>query len=263
LRYFLYVSDSKLDMLFGQIEPSLLRRISVEAKVDLKLAAVTLRNAQDREPVRMAKLRIVERYLEQNNQIGTIERPGDDYFHGQMEMRWGWLADNPGDRLPIVFFRGLRGSHLVLLAGSRRHVLGEAQDSQSEAPAWSALPNIMATVGERISELPELGEWIRSIRADAEKYARYPSEEVAAVFDGPEAGLTAAADTFPSSPLQLMDFLAVPLAEGTLSRVLDRGASSRGLARELNDVHAILGSPLYVAHSRRIATVAGPTPEDP
>jgi len=45
LRYYLYVSNTKLDMLFEQIDPALRRRISAEAKVDLKLASLTLRRA--------------------------------------------------------------------------------------------------------------------------------------------------------------------------------------------------------------------------
>ena len=44
LRYYLYISDSKLDMLFEQMnDHGVLKRISAEVKVDLKLVSMTLR----------------------------------------------------------------------------------------------------------------------------------------------------------------------------------------------------------------------------
>lgn len=52
LRYYLYVSDAKLDMLFEQIDRSTLKRISAEVRVDLTLASVTLTRADDPDPAR-------------------------------------------------------------------------------------------------------------------------------------------------------------------------------------------------------------------
>ena len=89
LRYYLYISDSKLDMLFEQIDPSVLKRISAEVKVDLKLASLTLRGAESSGPTRIVKLRIVERYIDAHHNVGTIQTPGCEYFRGQMDMIWG------------------------------------------------------------------------------------------------------------------------------------------------------------------------------
>jgi hypothetical protein len=50
LRYFVYVSDTKLNNLFDQISPKLRQRLSAEAKVDLKLASLTVKEAQSRRP---------------------------------------------------------------------------------------------------------------------------------------------------------------------------------------------------------------------
>jgi hypothetical protein len=148
----LYVSDAKLDMLFEQIDRSILKHISAEVKVDLKLASVTLRKAEDPVPARMSKLRIVERFIDEHHNVGSIEEPGREYFRGQMDMQWGWLAYAPGDRyrIPIVFFRGQEHSQLVMLAGSRRHVIGEPPDA--EAVTMSAMPGIISAIDEHISE---------------------------------------------------------------------------------------------------------------
>ena len=120
-RYYLYVSDTKLDMLFEQIAPELRKRISAEVKVDLKLASITLRGADSQGPTRMDKLRIVERFIYRHHIVGTVEKPGLEFFHGQLSMNWGCTDD-------AVLFRSddRENSRCVVLSGSRRHVLGEA-----------------------------------------------------------------------------------------------------------------------------------------
>ncbi|WP_035700912.1 DUF7019 family protein, partial [Glycomyces tenuis] len=54
LRYYLYISDTKLDMLFDQIDPRQRRRLSAEVDVDLKLAGLRLRGADNAAPARTA-----------------------------------------------------------------------------------------------------------------------------------------------------------------------------------------------------------------
>ncbi|MCI0689871.1 MAG: hypothetical protein L0Y54_21920 [Sporichthyaceae bacterium] len=55
MKYYLYVSDRKVDMLFDQIPRRLRRRLAAEAKVDLKVASVTLTSAHD-DHTRYSKL---------------------------------------------------------------------------------------------------------------------------------------------------------------------------------------------------------------
>jgi hypothetical protein len=239
LRYYLYISDTKLDMLFEQIDESILKRISAEVKVDLKLASVTLRQTDQPAPARTAKLRVVERFITQHHHVGTIQEPGPEYFRGQMDMQWGWLAGYAADEptRPIVVFRGRESSQFVALAGSRRHVLGErVPDTGQNAEAWSGLPNILAVVGEHISRSPEIAELQRAMRAGP-----VVSEDSAALFDPPEAAWSAFAVTHLNTPPQPLEFLAVPLLEGLMSEEGIHGVE--GFA----GVHAVLGTPLYVA----------------
>jgi hypothetical protein len=202
LRYYLYISDAKLDMLYSQIDSKVLKTLSMEVKVDLKLASATLRKAEDPSPSRMAKLRIVEKFIDEHHSVGTNEDPGAEYFRGRMDMQWGWLASS------IVFFRGSEDSQIVMLAGSRRHVVGESPGEN--AFVGSALPHIITAVKDYISDksaiegLPvESAEWVDPLRA---KEVRL------------------------NTPRQKMEFLAIPLAE-------ERRA----------DTHLVLGTPLYVA----------------
>ncbi|MER5829863.1 SAVMC3_10250 family protein [Streptomyces sp. NPDC002130] len=248
LRHFLYVSDTKLDMLFDQIEPALLRRISAEARIDLRLASVTLHQAEAPQATRMAKLQLIERYIDTYHQVGTSAEPGHDYFRGCMPMQWGWLShgfypDSPTGGLDTVFFRGEDNAHLVILAGSRRHVLGEQPAAENTALlAHSATPNIMAVIAEHISGNPALGQRWRSLRLDPNASG---SEDAAAAHDPPEIGLREAARVRLGGPAQQLEFLAVPILSGSIQiePVLD-------IEKRPFSGPAVLGTPLYVAVAR-------------
>lgn len=244
LRHFIYVSDTKLEMLFEQIDPTLRRRIGAEIKIDLKLASLTLSQAEQPQATRMAKLQLVERYIDTHHHVGTSLAPGHDYFRGSLPMQWGWLQhghdpDSPTGGRDTVFFRGEDEAHIVILAGSRRHVLGERPTEEDTAlSANSATPNIMAVIAEHISGNPALGHYWSSLR----QLPSGGSENLAAAHDPPEIGLREAVRVRLSGPAQNLQFLALPILQGPVE--VDRwgeGASFTG--------PAVLGTPLYVAMS--------------
>jgi hypothetical protein len=232
LRYFLYVSDAKLDMLFEQLDPALRRRISAEVKVDLKLASVTLRQAEH-PAARIAKLRLVERYIDAHHQVGTLAAPGQEFFRGRLRMQWGWLArgKHPDDSLPVVFFRGRQDEHFVALAGSRSHVVGQ-HVPENAVFGYSSAPSIVAAIRAHVSDLegvpryPAWGEdWDnpRNILA---------SQPVPVTFHISEASYVDL-----DTPPQPMEFLAIPLGHGPVK--LSDGSNA----------HGVLGTPIYVAHA--------------
>jgi hypothetical protein len=233
LRYFIYVSDSKLEMLFEQIRPSILKRISAEIKVDLKVAGVTLQKSEERSPVRMARLRIVERYIEKYHQVGSVQDPGGEYFRGRMNMRWGRLslwANTPV--LPVVFFRGELESRTVMLAGSTRHLLGEPPEAN--AAAFSALPDIISALNDYLpDEVPQQffdsREWANSRR----EVGDWVVNRAAMVTIYPE-----------QMPRQELEFLAIPLHEGPIDLI-----NSWDRTKDQHS-HGILATPLYVTMAR-------------
>ena len=87
LRDFIYVSDSKLEQFFDQIGQSILAQISSELKIDLKVVSYSAQKAANPATTRMAKLQIVERFIEKNHDIGTIEHPGSQFFRGGASFR--------------------------------------------------------------------------------------------------------------------------------------------------------------------------------
>ncbi|MDI5978239.1 DUF7019 family protein [Amycolatopsis magusensis] len=249
LRYYLYVSDAKLEMLFEQIDPALRRRISAEAKIDLKLASLALRRADHPHAARMAKLQLVERYIDKHHHVGTIQEPGREYFRGSLPVQWGWLnhEDDPygsNDTRDTVFFRGRDSSHMVVLAGSRQHVLGEQPAAEDrDLRAHSATPNILAVIAEHLSSNPKLGQRWRWLKSLDPRTAG--SEDVAAAHDPPEIGLREAARVTLRGPAQHVEFLAVPIIHGPVT--IERMEGDWFVDENL---HAILATPLYVAMAR-------------
>jgi hypothetical protein len=213
LRYYLYISDSKLDMLFEQIDQRALKKLSAELKIDLKVASLTLREADSPAPTRIAKLRIVERFIRAHHNVGTIHEPGGEYFSGQLNMRWAHIAGG------LVCFKGTdpESSTGIILAGSIYHVLDEVPRSNLQVPR-SQLYGIM----DILLEVARYGE---------PRYAAAPTIQRAwwaLSRHGREA------DTFGDLPTQQLDFLAVPLAETPP-------------LKNMKENRIVLATPLYVA----------------
>ncbi|MET7336043.1 SAVMC3_10250 family protein [Nonomuraea sp. NPDC005650] len=233
LRYYVYVSDNKLDMLYEQIDPALRKRISAEVKVDLKVASVTLQQAEQATAARMTKLRMVERYIDTHCKVGGVSAPGREFFRGRMEMRWGWLErDAATDRpSPVVLFCGLTDDDFVVLGGSRGHVLGQhPEDSSVALLGYSLFPGLVEMLGPYVSQLqPKIDDDVRngSPQWRQERGDRYIWQ-----------ALKAAEQATLNGHLQHLDFLAVPLGE------------ARAVGVDGTPMHAVIGTPVYVAHAR-------------
>jgi hypothetical protein len=152
LRYYVYVSDTKVDMLYAQIPSGARERLAAELKVDLKVLALSLSERPDQE-TRYSKVRLVSDYLVANAPVGTVDEPAE-YFSGSMPMRWGNLGEAGSD---LVYFGGSQRNTVVGLGGSMRHVIGATGSSSS---AGSSLTYGLAAAlrGEVLREEGELDE---------------------------------------------------------------------------------------------------------
>jgi Family of unknown function (DUF7019) len=256
LRYFVYVSDAKLEQLFQQInviDPKLLERLSIETKVDLKVASLAIKTAPDPASTRMAQLIVVERYIDAHQRVGTVREPGTRYFRGTMPMRWGWLSDfrsrpSRSERAiheavhggNAAFFRGEHDGQIVVLVGSRRHVLGErplATNTVVDDSSYSILPTVMPLVADHVNDLYDKAQFYNDERR------RLADECGASIEDPPpEHGLEACATLRLHGPPQWMEFLAVPLVEGDIPVPEHADAN-------IPKGHAILATPIYIAHA--------------
>jgi hypothetical protein len=121
-RYFWYVSDTKLDMLLGQIGEPTWRRVTAELDLDVKLVGLKLTlPAVDRSLAERSwgeKVAVVEECLRRQKGIGDLT-VGRGYFAADVEMAWQPCDDNE-----TVLFCGSSGTLLLVLGGSIANLLG-------------------------------------------------------------------------------------------------------------------------------------------
>ncbi|SDP88826.1 DUF7019 family protein [Lentzea jiangxiensis] len=208
-QYFVYISDSKVDMLLQQIDPAATRKRTSELAVDLKF----LKGKRGAEAVvgadRTARLERVVRYLTDFGDLGSVDEPGQ-FFWGMLPLTWGPLVG--ADGLSLVYFGGRTGQTVLGLGGSRAHVFGAPpQGEQDPLISRSMLPSLL----DGIVKAPEVAAVL------TEKY------------DGNAEALEAVRRTTTDlrGPAQNMEFVA---------RRLLHGKSAGGDT-------VLLGSPLYVA----------------
>lgn len=240
LKNYLYVSDSKVDMLYAQIPGPLRAKIAVELKIDLKIFSASVRPIEQNE-TRYSKLRLVTRYLEWHMPLGTVQEPGT-YFRGRLPMRWGPLGSRSRshEQGPFTLFAFHEDRSFLALVGSSSYVTGgekfrESYNGQSRFEQIGA--------GRPSSyNLVQVEKYIDDSRADLEQYLLQDGR----LDQGGSAG-PPPSDADPASvqllekvdylvanfrgPIQELEFVAVRLLSGALA----------------GGAKVVLGTPLYVA----------------
>lgn len=137
MRYYIYISNAKVSMLYDQIPPRLRDNLATELKIDVKLLSTTFREGPQ-EATLQRKLEIVTEYIEKDDQVGTIDKP-KKYFHGIMRLRWGPYVFQDTN---AVYFGGQTQHTIFGLIGSTKHVLGAMGNSQMDFSS-SFVPAVM------------------------------------------------------------------------------------------------------------------------
>ncbi|MFG3341335.1 DUF7019 family protein [Glycomyces sp. NPDC048151] len=217
LRYYYYVSTTKVRMLSDQMVSRRPVKRSTEAGFSVKLfsAKRTVETADDTEAS------LLDRVIEQlhvDGEIGTVADPAG-YFHGQGLMRWNVIG-TPETGLAAVFAGEIEGT-TVVLGGSDRHLLSAPGSDEQSLPS-SSLPPVLLDRLETMSALED--ERTRGLIDDVAG----SGSEAETVFRAAEAL---------DGPQQPLEFTATTLHEG---HVTVDGRTRR----------VLLGSPLYVALRR-------------
>jgi hypothetical protein len=120
MKYYIYISDTKVDMLYPQIPKPLLKKIASNLSIDLKLLGAEVNIGAKSNPsdeTRYAKVRIVSEYIEKHLDVGTVDAPST-YFKGQLSLRQGTFKDQ------VAYFGGETAQTVLGLCGSIKHVIG-------------------------------------------------------------------------------------------------------------------------------------------
>ncbi|WP_430790799.1 DUF7019 family protein [Actinoplanes sp. G11-F43] len=184
-RYFIYISDAKVEMLLQQIDPGAMRTRSTEVGVDLKVFSGKRGAEKTVGADRVARLERVVRFLTDFGDLGDVENPGQ-FFAGTLPLSWGPMVGLDGH--PMVYFGGRSDKTVLGLGGSRAHMFTAPADPGSDAPLSRSL-------------LPSL---LRGITAPQ------PGDDEATVL----AAVHEATTTLPG-PAQRIEFVAKRLVHGT------------------------------------------------
>ena len=127
MKYYIYISDTKVDMLLSQIPHEAKKKIATELKFDLKVLSASRKSETDQEDNRFTRLEAVVTFIREYGNIGTVDEP-DEYIDDVLPMRWGPYG-NLIEQTPLVYFGGLTERTIVGLGGSMKHVIGSVGDA--------------------------------------------------------------------------------------------------------------------------------------
>ena len=139
-------------MLSEQIPLPLRQRVAAELSLDLKVFKLSAQSAQARETTQLAKLRLVERYIDENGLAGTIDEPAD-FFRGSLTMLFKSYRE-PGEAGfgKMVFWVARTSGSLVGLAGSSYHMVGHRRGASEDA-SYSQAAEILPALDPELEEL--------------------------------------------------------------------------------------------------------------
>ena len=116
MKYYVYISDAKIDMLLPQVPHEAKKKIATEFGVDLKIFKVGRKSEEEIEDNRITRLDAVVTFLREYGNLGSVEEP-DEFFEGNQEM--AMACDSEG-----VLFTSSSEELALCLAGSQRHLIG-------------------------------------------------------------------------------------------------------------------------------------------
>lgn len=122
MKYYVYASESKIDMLFAQISQSEQERREASVGSDLKLFKFEKKFSRGIPENKFTRLNAIIKRLDKEKLIGSFEE-SLRYIRGTLEMVWATYGD---PRVSLITYWGYLSDTLALgLAGSRYHLLGE------------------------------------------------------------------------------------------------------------------------------------------
>lgn len=148
MKYYIYISDAKVDMLYPHIPQPILKKIASSLSIDLKLLGAEINigaKGNSSDETRYSKVQIVSEYIEKHLDVGSVDAPST-YFKGRLSMRQGIFKDQ------AAYFGGETVRTVLGLCGSIRHVIGSNMGTEIIRTLNSSLYAFEIMVADIISE---------------------------------------------------------------------------------------------------------------
>ena len=213
MNYFVYISDSKVEMLYEQMPLPIREKLSFELSIDFGVVKAKFANT-DKETSRTTKLKLIEKFI--SKKTGTLLAPRS-YFHGEMDMIWGPYHDYEN----FVYFGGANENIHVGLGGTLTNCIGVPKKTTEEPTSYSLSPYLVSALAKK-KELPDPQKAFTS----RHRVKKLDEEAISAVVVANSNSLL---------PRQKMKFLAKRIISGS--------------ADESDNRPVLIGTPIYVAHA--------------
>ncbi len=124
MKYYIYISDAKVDMLFPQVPHDIKQKIASEFGIDFKVFVAKRKVESESEENRISRLEAVVSYIREYGNLGSVDEP-DEYVAGTMPMRnirleqWNSSA---------IYFSGHTDTTMFGFGGSAKHLIGALPD---------------------------------------------------------------------------------------------------------------------------------------
>jgi len=140
MKYYIYISSSKINMLLPQIRSAIKKIPVTEVTFNVGFAGGTFRNEGNNIYTLVDNLREVNSYIRKNDSVKNL---GENAAEGD------WISGECGcytitleNNLDVALFIGEYNGTEFALGGSSKHIIG-SQESSSINIGWSFLPSLL------------------------------------------------------------------------------------------------------------------------
>ena len=132
LKYYIYLSQTKVDMLFPQVPAVFLKGAEAEITVNLGLASAALKSRSLEDGKELAgRAAAVCSYIRRYEVVGDVSLP-KRWIAGTGMLQWGVVKGCGSD---LVLFGGKVAEKSLALIGSRESVIGEVKTAEANHAA--------------------------------------------------------------------------------------------------------------------------------
>jgi hypothetical protein len=142
MKYYIYISKTKVDMLYSQIPRNFVSKIGVELNIKIPFVDVEIKDKQPQMTL-YDEVKLVTKYIDEHFDVGSIDNP-KAYFKARLPMRWSIVEKK------LVYFGGHTEETIFGLAGSTQHVIGMPRGDEG----MSFAPMIETALEESMSLTP-------------------------------------------------------------------------------------------------------------
>ena len=144
-RYYIYLSRTKVGMLYPQIPRHLVRSLEAEMKASIGVLQATVKGGKRPDDTDLyLQAAIVDQYMVRHDRVGTVNAP-ERYVKDVATLKYGIVSEYAAD---IAFFGGSVGEVKLGLIGSSDSMVGEPQRTEARHGLFSYTLRFLSQAAE-------------------------------------------------------------------------------------------------------------------